>query len=54
MINFSFLYKLVSILIPLTEDNTKYNEDYIDKVMSEWLIRLGKSRKESTLPIIEL
>jgi len=35
-------------------DNTKFSEDVIDKVMSDWLIRLGKSQKEIRLPVIEL
>ena len=35
-------------------DNTNYSEDIIDKVMSKWLIGLGKSRKEIILPTLEL
>lgn len=35
-------------------DHTNFNEDIIDKLMSDWLIRLGRSRRELTIPIIDL
>ena len=35
-------------------DNTNYNEDVIDKMMTDWLVRLGKSQKTTALPLIEM
>jgi hypothetical protein len=34
-------------------DHTNYNEENIDKLMSDWLMRLGRSHRELKLPIID-
>jgi hypothetical protein len=32
----------------MIRDRKKFNEDFIDKLMTDWLIRLGESRRRDT------